>query len=88
MKNVYPTFILLTANCPQVQIWIEPSFQPYTLKIETFRKYDQRQSAATNHWQTQRLTYSRYTYSICLLLTNDTDYRASQTRIDSKAIAN
>lgn len=83
MKNAYPTFILLTANCPQVQIWIEPSFQPYTLKIETFRKYDQRQSAATNHWQTQRLTYS-----ICLLLTNDIDYRASQTRIDSKAIAN
>lgn len=82
MKNVYPTFILLTANCPQVQIWIQPSFQPYTLKIETFHKYDQRQSAATNHWQTQRLTYS-----ICLLLTNDTDYRASQTRIDSKAIA-
>lgn len=83
MNNNYPTFILLTANCPQVQIWIEPFFQPYTLKIETFRKYDQRQSAATNHWQTQRLTYS-----ICLLLTNDTDYRASQTRIDSKAIAN
>lgn len=83
MKNVYPTFILLTANCTQVQIWIKPSFQPYTLKIETFRRYDQRQSAATNHWQTQRLTYS-----ICLLLTNDTDYRASQTRIDSKAIAN